>query len=71
MLSMKFSAGFTSRSSRTLTIEVALLTLKSQLSISTPLSYDLVFIYEVRQQEVFEKMNVLSSNGLDIQLEAS
>ena len=24
-----------------------------------------------RQQEVFEKMNVLSSNGLDIQLEAS
>ena len=30
-----------------------------------------VFIYEVRQQEVFEKMNVLSSNGLDIKLEAS
>lgn len=30
-----------------------------------------VFIYEVRQQEVFEKMNVLSSNGLDIQLDAS
>ncbi len=30
-----------------------------------------VYIYEVRQQEVFEKMNVLSSNGLDIQLEAS
>lgn len=30
-----------------------------------------VFIYEVRQQEVFEKMKVLSSNGLDIQLEAS
>jgi regulator of protease activity HflC (stomatin/prohibitin superfamily) len=30
-----------------------------------------VFIYEVRQQEVFEKMKVLSSNGLDIQLDAS
>ena len=30
-----------------------------------------LFIYEVRQQEVFEKMNVLSSNGLDIKLEAS
>ena len=30
-----------------------------------------VFIYEVRQQEVMEKMNVLSSNGLDIKLEAS
>jgi prohibitin 1 len=30
-----------------------------------------VFVYEVRQQEVFEKMNVLSSNGLDIKLEAS
>jgi regulator of protease activity HflC (stomatin/prohibitin superfamily) len=30
-----------------------------------------VYIYEVRQQEVFEKMKVLSSNGLDIQLEAS
>ena len=30
-----------------------------------------VFIYEVRQQEVFEKMDVLSSNGLDIKLEAS
>ncbi|WP_289042213.1 prohibitin family protein [uncultured Zobellia sp.] len=30
-----------------------------------------VFIYEVRQQEVLEKMNVLSSNGLDIKLEAS
>ncbi|MDF4223222.1 MULTISPECIES: prohibitin family protein [Maribacter] len=30
-----------------------------------------VFIYEVRQQEVFEKMNVLSSNGLDIKLDAS
>ncbi|CAM3618838.1 prohibitin family protein [Zobellia roscoffensis] len=30
-----------------------------------------VFVYEVRQQEVLEKMNVLSSNGLDIKLEAS
>ena len=30
-----------------------------------------VFIYEVRQQEVYEKMKVLSSNGLDIQLDAS
>lgn len=30
-----------------------------------------VYIYEVRQQEVFEKMKVLSSNGLDIQLDAS
>lgn len=30
-----------------------------------------VFVYEVRQQEVFEKMNVLSSNGLDIKLDAS
>ncbi|MEZ4781537.1 MAG: prohibitin family protein [Flavobacteriaceae bacterium] len=30
-----------------------------------------VYIYEVRQQEVLEKMNVLSSNGLDIKLEAS
>ena len=30
-----------------------------------------LFVYEVRQQEVFEKMNVLSSNGLDIKLEAS
>lgn len=30
-----------------------------------------VFLYEVRQQEVFEKLKVLSSNGLDIQLEAS
>ena len=30
-----------------------------------------VFIYEVRQQEVFEKMNVLSSNGLNIKLDAS
>lgn len=30
-----------------------------------------VFIYEVRQQELFEKMKVLSSNGLDILLEVS
>ncbi|MBQ0769900.1 MAG: prohibitin family protein, partial [Bizionia sp.] len=30
-----------------------------------------VFIYEVRQQEILEQMNVLSSNGLDIRLEAS
>jgi len=30
-----------------------------------------VFIYEVRRQEIFEKMKVLSSNGLDIQLDAS
>ena len=30
-----------------------------------------VFIYEVRQQEILDKMSVLSSNGLDIKLEAS
>ncbi len=30
-----------------------------------------VIVYEVRQQEVFEKMQVLSSNGLEIELEAS
>ena len=30
-----------------------------------------VYVYEVRQQEIFEKMQVLSSNGLEIQLEAS
>ncbi len=30
-----------------------------------------VILYEVRQQEVFEKMQVLSSNGLEIKLEAS
>ncbi|MBT8394030.1 MAG: prohibitin family protein [Bacteroidia bacterium] len=30
-----------------------------------------VYVYEVRQQEIFEKMKVLSSNGLDIQLDAS
>lgn len=30
-----------------------------------------VFVYEVRKQELFEEMKVLSSNGLDIQLDAS
>lgn len=30
-----------------------------------------VYVYEVRQQELTERMKVLSSNGLDIQLEAS
>ncbi|MGV6828033.1 MAG: prohibitin family protein [Flavobacteriales bacterium] len=30
-----------------------------------------VYIYETRQQEIFEKMQVLSSNGLEIDLEAS
>ncbi|MBO6880241.1 MULTISPECIES: prohibitin family protein [Winogradskyella] len=30
-----------------------------------------VFVYETRRQEIFEKMKVLSSNGLDIQLDAS
>ncbi len=30
-----------------------------------------VIIYEVRQQELFEKMKVLSSNGLEIQIDAS
>lgn len=30
-----------------------------------------IYVYEVRRQEVFEKMKVLSSNGLDIQLDAS
>lgn len=30
-----------------------------------------VIIYEVRRQELKETMNVLSSNGLDIKLEAS
>ncbi len=30
-----------------------------------------VIVYEVRQQELFEKMKVLSSNGLDILLETS
>jgi regulator of protease activity HflC (stomatin/prohibitin superfamily) len=30
-----------------------------------------VIVYEVRQQELFEKMQVLSSNGLEIQLDGS
>lgn len=30
-----------------------------------------VIIYEVRQQELFEKMKVLSSNGLEIQIDGS
>ena len=30
-----------------------------------------VIIYEVRQQELFEQMKVLSSNGLEIQIDAS
>ena len=30
-----------------------------------------VFVYEVRQQEIVENMQVLSSNGLEIKLEAS
>lgn len=30
-----------------------------------------VYVYEVRRQEFYEKMKVLSSNGLDIQLDAS
>lgn len=30
-----------------------------------------VYVYETRQQEIFEKMQVLSSNGLEIDLEAS
>ena len=30
-----------------------------------------VIVYEVRQQELFEKMKVLSSNGLEIQIDAS
>ncbi len=33
--------------------------------------WNTVHVYEVRQQELFEKMNVLSSNGLDIKLDAS
>ena len=35
------------------------------------LPWNKVYIYEVRQQEAFEKMDVLSSNGLDIKLDAS
>lgn len=30
-----------------------------------------VYVYEVRQQELFEQMKVLSSNGLEIQIDAS
>lgn len=30
-----------------------------------------VYVYEVRQQELFEKLRVLSSNGLEIQIDAS
>ncbi len=30
-----------------------------------------VFVYEVRQQEAYEKMQVLSSNGLEIKIDAS
>ncbi len=30
-----------------------------------------VIVYEVRQQELFEKMKVLSSNGLEIQIDGS
>lgn len=33
--------------------------------------WNTMFIYEVRQQEIFEQMAVLSSNGLDIQLDGS
>jgi regulator of protease activity HflC (stomatin/prohibitin superfamily) len=33
--------------------------------------WNTMFIYEVRQQEIFEQMTVLSSNGLDIKLDAS
>src|SRR5690606_1476951 len=33
--------------------------------------WDKVFLYEVRLQEVYEKMQVLSSNGLEIKLDAS
>jgi prohibitin 1 len=33
--------------------------------------WNTVIVYEVRQQELTEKMKVLSSNGLDIQLEAT
>ncbi len=35
------------------------------------LPWNKVFKYEVRQQELFEPMKVLSSNGLDIKLDAS
>ncbi len=30
-----------------------------------------IIVYEIRQQELFEKMKVLSSNGLEIQIDAS
>ena len=33
--------------------------------------WNTVYIYEVRQQDIFEEMTVLSSNGLDIKLDAS
>lgn len=33
--------------------------------------WNTMFIYEVRQQQIFEKMTVLSSNGLDIELDAT
>ena len=33
--------------------------------------WNTVIVYETRQQELTEKMKVLSSNGLDIQLDAS
>jgi prohibitin 1 len=35
------------------------------------LPWNKVYVYEARQQELTEKMKVLSSNGLDIQLEAT
>ncbi len=35
------------------------------------LPWNKVFTYEVRQQELFEQMKVLSSNGLDIKLDAT
>ena len=35
------------------------------------LPWNKVYIYEARQQELTERMKVLSSNGLDIQLEAT
>ena len=35
------------------------------------LPWNKVYIYEIRQQELFESMKVLSSNGLDIKLDAS
>jgi len=35
------------------------------------LPWNKVFVYEVRQQELTEQMKVLSSNGLEIQLDAS